>query len=257
MANPVQRDTPRPATPFGHEPVEAPEVLLQLRAVGKTYHMGDVAVPVLHDVNLDIRRGEITVIVGPSGSGKSTLLNLVGGIDRPSTGEVLFRGRDIASYSERQLTDYRRDRIGFVFQFYNLVSTLTAYENVLVSTEIVRGAMDPRQALELVGLQHRLDHFPAQLSGGEQQRVAIARAVAKRPDLLLCDEPTGALDLDTGRKVLRALVELNQALQMTIIVITHNVAIAGIAHRLLRLGSGTIASDTHNDHRMEPEEVTW
>jgi putative ABC transport system ATP-binding protein len=233
------------------------EVILQLRDVDKTYHIGDVQVPVLHRVNLDIRVGEITVIVGPSGSGKSTLLNMVGGIDRPSSGQVIFRGQDIAGYSEWQLTEYRRERIGFVFQFYNLVSTLTAYENVLVSTEIVRNAIPPREALDLVGLGHRMDHFPSQLSGGEQQRVAIARAVAKRPDLLLCDEPTGALDLATGRKVLRALVELNRARQMTIIIITHNLAIAGIAHRLLRLGSGTIASDTENLTRLEPEDVTW
>jgi putative ABC transport system ATP-binding protein len=233
------------------------ETILQLREVSKTYHMGDVEVPVLHDVNLDIHRGEITVIVGPSGSGKSTLLNLVGGIDRPTSGRVLFRSTDIASYSEGQLTEYRRERIGFVFQFYNLVSTLTAYENVQVSTEIARNAMDPQAALELVGLAHRLDHFPSQLSGGEQQRVAIARAVAKQPDLLLCDEPTGALDLETGRKILRALVELNVNLRMTIIIITHNVAIAGIAHRLLRLGSGTIAADTENLQRIEPEEVSW
>jgi putative ABC transport system ATP-binding protein len=235
----------------------AAEVILQLREVHKTYHMGDVAVPVLHEVNLDICSGEITVIVGPSGSGKSTLLNLVGGIDRPSSGRVVFRGRDIASYSERQLTEYRRERIGFVFQFYNLVATLTAYENVLVSTEIVRGAMPAVEALEMVDLGHRLDHFPSQLSGGEQQRVAIARAVAKRPDLLLCDEPTGALDLETGRKVLRALVDLNRAVRMTILIITHNVAIAGIAHRLLRLGSGTIAEDVANTAVIEPEEVAW
>jgi putative ABC transport system ATP-binding protein len=257
MAQRTDRGTPVRSVSRSAETSETPDVILRLRSVGKTYHMGDVSVPVLHDVNLDIRQGEVTVIVGPSGSGKSTLLNIVGGIDRPSTGQILFRDEDIANYSERQLTEYRRERIGFIFQFYNLVSTLTAYENVLVSTEIVRGAMDPHAALELVGLGHRLDHFPAQLSGGEQQRVAIARAVAKRPDLLLCDEPTGALDLDTGRKILRALIELNRTLRMTIIIITHNVAIAGIAHRLLRLGSGTIASDTENERRIEPEEVTW
>ena len=236
---------------------EALETILQLQDVDKTYRMGDVAVPVLHHVHLDIRAGEVTVIVGPSGSGKSTLLNMVGGIDRPTSGRVLFRGTDIASYNERQLTEYRRARIGFIFQFYNLVSTLTAYENVLVSTEIVPNSMDPKEALSLVGLGHRLDHFPSQLSGGEQQRVAIARAVAKKPDLLLCDEPTGALDLDTGRKILRVLVDLNQSLDMTIIIITHNVAIAAIAHRLLRLGSGTIAADTENTARIAPEEVSW
>ena len=232
-------------------------VILELRNVDKVYQMGDVSVPVLHRVGLRIRAGQITVLVGPSGSGKSTLLNLIGGIDRPTAGEVLFRGRDISRYTERQLTEYRRERIGFVFQFYNLVSTLTAQENVMVSTEIVRDAMEPREALQLVGLGHRTDHFPAQLSGGEQQRVAIARAVAKKPDMLLCDEPTGALDLETGRKVLRALVDLNHTKQMTIIIITHNVAIAGIAHRLLRIGSGTIAEDLELEERIEPEEVTW
>jgi putative ABC transport system ATP-binding protein len=231
--------------------------ILELRDVGKTYHMGDVDVPVLHDVNLRIDAGQITVIVGPSGSGKSTLLNLIGGIDRPTDGQVLFRGDDISRYSEKQLTEYRRLRIGFIFQFYNLVSTLTALENVMVSTEILKQSMDPLAALQLVELQHRTEHFPAQLSGGEQQRVAIARAVAKQPDLLLCDEPTGALDLATGRKVLRALVELNQRLQMTILIITHNVAIAGIAHRLIRLGSGRIAEDRWLERRIEPEEVTW
>lgn len=233
------------------------ETILELMDVDKTYRMGDVDVPVLHRVNLCVPAGQITVVVGPSGSGKSTLLNLVGGIDRPTNGSVLFRGTDISRYSERQLTDYRRQRIGFIFQFYNLVSTLTALENVLVATEIVSDAMPPREALDLVGLSHRVDHFPSQLSGGEQQRVAIARAVAKKPDLLLCDEPTGALDLATGRRVLRALVELNESLGMTIIIITHNVAIAGIAHRLVRIGSGTIAEDAEVTERIAPEEVSW
>jgi len=231
--------------------------ILELHDVDKTYRMGDVEVPVLHRVNLLLPAGQITVVVGPSGSGKSTLLNLVGGIDRPTSGQVLFRGKDISQFTERQLTEYRRERIGFVFQFYNLVSTLTALENVIVSTEIVKAPMDPVEALELVGLKHRLNHFPAQMSGGEQQRVAIARAVAKKPDLLLCDEPTGALDLATGRKVLRALVELNQSMQMTIIIITHNVAIAAIAHRMIRIGSGTIAEVIEVADRIEPEDVEW
>lgn len=231
--------------------------ILELRSVSKVYRMGDVDVPVLSDVNLAIEPGQITVIVGPSGSGKSTLLNLIGGIDRPTAGEILFRGDDISRYSERQLTDYRRQQVGFVFQFYNLVSTLNAWENVQVSTEIVRGAMDPHAALEIVGLGHREDHFPAQLSGGEQQRVAIARAVAKKPAILLCDEPTGALDLSTGRKILRALVELNRSLGMTILIITHNIAIAGIAHRLIRLGSGGISEDRQVTERVEPEQVSW
>lgn len=232
-------------------------VILTMKDVDKAYVMGDVEVPVLHGIDLAIKAGQISVIVGPSGSGKSTLLNMIGGIDRPSSGSIHFRDEDISHYNERQLTEYRRKRIGFVFQFYNLVSTLTALENVQVSTEIMERPMDPREALELVGLGHRLDHFPSQLSGGEQQRVAIARAVAKRPDILLCDEPTGALDLATGRKVLRALVELNASQQMTILIITHNVAIAGIAHRLIRLGSGVISENEPVANRIEPEEVTW
>lgn len=233
------------------------KTILRLCDVGKTYHMGDVEVPVLHDVDLEVAEGQITVIVGPSGSGKSTLLNLIGGIDRSSTGKILFRDHDITDYSERQLTEYRRERIGFVFQFYNLVPTLTATENVIVATEIAKDPMLAGEALNLVHMGHRLDHSPSQLSGGEQQRVAIARAVAKNPDLLLCDEPTGALDLETGQLVLRALVDLNQRLQTTVIIITHNVAIAGIANRLIRLGSGTIAEDRENASPISPEEVTW
>ena len=233
------------------------KTILRLCDVGKTYHMGDVEVPVLHDVDLEVAEGQITVIVRPSGSGKSTLLNLIGGIDRSSTGKILFRDHDITDYSERQLTEYRRERIGFVFQFYNLVPTLTATENVIVATEIAKDPMLAGEALNLVHMGHRLDHFPSQLSGGEQQRVAIARAVAKNPDLLLCDEPTGALDLETGQLVLRALVDLNQRLQTTVIIITHNVAIAGIANRLIRLGSGTIAEDRENASPISPEEVTW
>lgn len=234
-----------------------PPLLLALRDVAKTYHSGEIAVPVLHNVNLEIPRGDVLVIVGPSGSGKSTLLNIVGGIDSPSAGSVEFEGRDIARYSPAQLTQYRRENVGFVFQFYNLVPTLTALENVVVSTEISRQPMDPTEALQVVGLGHRLDHFPAQMSGGEQQRVAIARAVAKRPKLLLCDEPTGALDLETGRMVLKSLERLNQELDMTVVIITHNHAIAGMAHHCVRIGSGTIAEVTVNRDRVDPLQVTW
>jgi len=234
-----------------------PNPILRLREISKIYHMGDVDVPVLRDVDLAILEGQITVIVGPSGSGKSTLLNLIGGLDRPSQGQIFFRDQEVNTYSERQLTEYRREKIGFIFQFYNLVPTLTATENVVVATEIARNPMPPETALELVHLEDRSDHFPSQLSGGEQQRVAIARAIAKRPDLLLCDEPTGALDLETGRLVLRALVNLNQRLKTTILIITHNVAIAEIADRLVRLGSGTIAEDRPNESQISPEEVTW
>lgn len=232
-------------------------MILDIQNVSKTYFMGDVAVPVLHDIDLQIPDGEITVIVGPSGSGKSTLLNLIGGIDTPTSGTIRFREELISSYTERQLTDYRRENVGFVFQFYNLIPTLTATENVVVATQISRQPMLPSEALELVGLSHRLDHFPSQLSGGEQQRVAIARAIAKNPELLLCDEPTGALDLKTGRHILDVLVQLNHRLQKTVLIITHNLAIAGIGHRTVRLGSGTIAELIVNEHRIAAEEVVW
>jgi putative ABC transport system ATP-binding protein len=232
-------------------------VLLSLREVSKTYYSGEIAVPVLHGVNLEIPHGDVLVVVGPSGSGKSTLLNIIGGIDSPTGGDVFFEGRDIARYTPAQLTLYRRDSVGFVFQFYNLVPTLTAFENVVVSTEISRNPMDPGEALQVVGLGHRLDHFPAQMSGGEQQRVAIARAVAKRPKLLLCDEPTGALDLETGRMVLKSLSRLNEEHGMTVVIITHNLAIAGIAHHKVRIGSGTIAEVTVNERRVDPMQVTW
>jgi putative ABC transport system ATP-binding protein len=232
-------------------------MILDLQQVSKTYFLGDVAVPVLHDVNLQIPEGELTVVVGPSGSGKSTLLNLIGGIDSPTAGSIYFRDQLISHYNERQLTEYRRHSVGFVFQFYNLIPTLTALENVVVATNVSRQPMEPEQALELVGLSHRLDHFPAQLSGGEQQRVAIARAVAKNPDLLLCDEPTGALDLKTGRHILAALMRLNRELRKTVLIITHNLAIAGIGDRMVRIGSGTIAETTLNRQPVMAEEVVW
>jgi putative ABC transport system ATP-binding protein len=219
--------------------------------------MGDVEVPVLHDVNLDIASGAVTVVVGPSGSGKSTLLNLVGGIDRPSAGEILFDGRDIAHFSDAELTAYRRETVGFVFQFYNLVPTLTARENVMVSTEISSGGLDPDEALRLVGLEHRIDHFPSQMSGGEQQRVAIARAVAKNPRLLLCDEPTGALDLAIGRNILGVLCRLKRELEMSIVIITHNSAIADMSDFIVRIGSGTIAESHRNARPIEADAIEW
>jgi putative ABC transport system ATP-binding protein len=237
--------------------LHAQKTLLSLRNVGKIYHMGDVDVPVLHGVDLDLDKGELAVVVGPSGSGKSTLLNIIGGIDSPTSGEVFFEDRNLTRASESELTAYRRRNIGFVFQFYNLVPTLTAIENVLVSTEISRDPLDPLDALKLVGLEHRLDHFPSQLSGGEQQRVAIARAVAKNPKLLLCDEPTGALDLETGRKILKVINDLNEKLNMTVMIITHNSAISGLGHRTIRIGSGTIASSERHPQRTRPEDITW
>ncbi len=230
---------------------------MKLRDVGKVYQMGEVQVKVLRGVHLDLRPGELIVIVGPSGSGKSTLLNLMGGIDRPTSGEIWFRDRQISQFDERRLTTYRREEVGFVFQFYNLVPTLTARENVQLATEIAAEPIEPDEALRLVSLAHRVDHFPSQMSGGEQQRVAIARAISKRPSLLLCDEPTGALDLQTGRHVLRVLVDLNRELGTTIVIITHNVAIAGIGNRLIRIGSGSISEIRENRQPILPEEVKW
>ena len=238
------------------QPQDAPAIV-KLRDVSKVYRMGDVDVPVLNDVRLDVLQGELMVIVGPSGSGKSTLLNLIGGVDRPTGGEVWFDGRNIAALNEAGLTAYRRVSVGFVFQFYNLVPTLTARENVQVSPEISDDPLDPLEALELMELGHRVDHFPAQLSGGEQQRVAIARAIAKNPQLLLCDEPTGALDLETARTVLDMLGKLNRQLGKTVLIITHNSAIAAIADRIVRIGSGTIAEAAVNPRRIPPQEIVW
>ena len=233
------------------------EVLLHLDKIGKTFRMGEVAVEVLREVSLEIYRGELMVMVGPSGSGKTTILNIIGGLDTATIGNVWYRDRDLTTASQRELTRYRRDTIGFVFQFYNLVPNLTARENVLVSTEISRDPLDVDQVLEMVGLADRKHHFPSQLSGGEQQRVAIARALAKNPELLLCDEPTGALDFETGKKVLRLLVDLKNQLGKTILVITHNAAIADAADRVIRLRSGQIVESHANEHPVPPEEIVW
>ena len=231
--------------------------LLQLRSVGRTYVMGEVSVVVLRNVSLEIADGEFLAIVGPSGSGKTTILNLVGGLDTPTTGQVIYRDMDLTKARPAELTRYRRDEVGFVFQFYNLVPTLTARENVMVSTEIARDPLAVDEVLEMVGLAARSDHFPSQMSGGEQQRVAIARAVAKNPALLLCDEPTGALDFETGKRVLRLLVDLNRNLQKTVVVITHNVALAQVADRVVHLRSGQISSIEVNAAPIAPEEVIW
>ncbi|MBW3599350.1 MAG: ABC transporter ATP-binding protein [Planctomycetes bacterium] len=225
--------------------------------VGRTFQMGEVAVVVLTNITLDIRRGEFLALVGPSGSGKTTILNLIGGMDRPSVGSVLYKGRNLADASDRELTRYRREEVGFVFQFYNLVPNLTARENILVSTEIASAPRDADEVLRLVGLEDRAEHFPAQLSGGEQQRVSIARAVAKNPELLLCDEPTGALDFKTGKRVLRLLVDLNRQLGKTVVVITHNAALAEVADRVVHLRSGEISSMEENQNPVAPEEVVW
>ncbi len=231
--------------------------LLRLENVGKTFQMGEVPVEVLRHVSFDVYEGELLVMVGPSGSGKTTLLNIMGGLDSPTVGNVWYREQDLTTARPAELTRYRRNSIGFVFQFYNLVPNLTARENVLVATEISANPMDVDETLELVGLGERMHHFPSQLSGGEQQRVAIARALAKNPELLLCDEPTGALDFETGKHVLRLLIDLKEQLGKTILIITHNGAIAPAADRVIRLRSGEIHEIHDNPSPQPPEDISW
>lgn len=233
------------------------KVVLCAQDVTKTYEMGEVKVHALRGVSLSLYAGELMVLLGASGSGKSTLLNIIGGLDTPSTGSVHYRDQDITRADERQLTAYRRDHVGFVFQFYNLIPSLTAKENVALVTEISKHPMGPEAALELVGLQDRMDHFPAQLSGGEQQRVAIARAVAKQPDILLCDEPTGALDFRTGVRVLEVLEGINQRLGTTTAVITHNAAVSEMAHRVVQLADGAIQEELFNEIIRPAREIRW
>jgi len=228
-----------------------------VRGLEKRYQMGEVEVRALRGVSLDILAGEFVVILGPSGSGKSTFLNIIGGLDAPSGGQVLFKGTDLAGYTERQRTFYRRENIGFIFQFYNLMPNLTARENVELATEIARDPLNPDEALELVRLGARASHFPAQLSGGEQQRVAIARAIAKRPEVLLCDEPTGALDIETGKVVLNALHDSSERLGTTLIVITHNAVIGQMADRVIHMRDGEVSSIETNPHRMRADELAW
>jgi putative ABC transport system ATP-binding protein len=223
----------------------------------KTYLMGEIEVHALRDVDLDIFEREFVVLLGPSGSGKSTLLNILGGLDTPTSGQAWWRDHNLVCADDAELTRYRREHVGFVFQFYNLIPSLTVLENVALVTEIASKPLDPREALGLVGLDHRLDHFPSQLSGGEQQRVAVARAVVKSPDVLLCDEPTGALDYETGKVVLAAIARANEKLGTTTVVITHNAAIAGMADRVLRLGGGRIIGEERNSRRLSPDEVRW
>jgi putative ABC transport system ATP-binding protein len=238
-------------------PADTVAPVFRARGLEKTYHMGEVEVLALQGVDLDLFEREFVVILGPSGSGKSTLLNILGGLDAPTGGEVRFRDHDLVAADDRALTQYRREHVGFVFQFYNLIPSLTARENVALVTDIAANPMRAEEALALVGLGDRLDHFPAQLSGGEQQRVAIARAIAKRPDVLLCDEPTGALDVETGRLVLRTLVDVNREVGTTTVVITHNAVIAGIADRVLRMTSGRISDVRRNATRMSVDELSW
>ena len=239
---------------IGRDPMPT---LFDIRDLSKVYRMGEVEVHALRNVTLTLDEGTFVCLLGPSGSGKSTLLNIVGGLDVPTSGQVVYRTEDLTNADEAALTAYRRRHVGFVFQFYNLIPSLTALENVALVTEIVDAPMPPEEALRLVQLQERLHHFPAQMSGGEQQRVAIARAIAKRPAVLLCDEPTGALDISTGVVVLEALARVNAELGTTTVVITHNAAIASMAHRVIRLADGRVVAVEQRTERLSPRELVW
>ena len=233
------------------------QALFRARGLSKTYRTGDVEVHALRGVDLDIGRGEFIVLLGASGSGKSTLLNILGGLETPTAGEICFAGQPLSGASEAVLTAYRREHVGFVFQFYNLIPSLTVRENVALVTDIARNAMPVDEAVALVGLAPRRDHFPSQLSGGEQQRVAIARAIVKRPDVLLCDEPTGALDYQTGKLVLEVIAQVNRDIGTTAVVITHNAAIAAMADRVIYLGDGRIQRIEAHAQRLSPSELSW
>ena len=241
----------------GAIPRDAGDAIFHVRGVTKVYRMGDVEIHALRGINIDLYPGQFVVLLGPSGSGKSTLLNILGGLDVPTAGEVLYLDHDITSASESELTRYRREHVGFVFQFYNLIPCLTALENTALVTEIAENPMSPEECLRLVGLEERLHHFPSQLSGGEQQRVAIARAIAKRPQVLLCDEPTGALDYPTGKLVLEVLERVNRQLGTMTVVITHNAVIASMADRVIRISSGEIVDDRRNEKKAAPSELSW
>jgi putative ABC transport system ATP-binding protein len=245
---------PSPADPASPD---SAEIVFHAEGLTKIYRMGEVEVRALDGVDLDLYRGELVVLLGPSGSGKSTLLNILGGLDPPTTGTVICGGRDLAVAGEAELTEFRRHMVGFVFQFYNLIPSLTARENVAIVTEIARNPLTPEEALALVGLGERLDHFPAQLSGGEQQRVAIARAIAKRPQVLLCDEPTGALDSKTGVVVLEVLERINHEVGTTTALITHNADIARMAHRVIHLSDGRIGRIEINEKPCPAKELRW
>ncbi len=237
--------------------MDRPAPIFRARGLAKTYGSGEVEVRALHGVDLDIAGGEFVVLLGPSGSGKSTLLNILGGLDVASAGEVWFGPQRLDGAGEAELTAYRREHVGFVFQFYNLIPSLTVRENVALVTDIAANPMPVDEAVALVGLTPRRDHFPAQLSGGEQQRVAIARAIAKRPQVLLCDEPTGALDYQTGKLVLDVIARINREIGTTAVVITHNAAIAGMADTVIHLGDGTVQRIARNAHKLTPAELSW
>lgn len=235
----------------------AEETLLKIDRVTKKYGLGEITVEALKETSLEIKKGQMVVILGPSGSGKSTLLNIMGGMDKPTTGRIIFRGEDLSRADEARLTRYRREDLGFVFQFYNLIPDLTAKENVELAGNLVANPLPVSEVFQEIGLKERENHFPAQLSGGEQQRVSIARAAVKQPRLLLCDEPTGALDQETGKMILSLLLKINQKQQSTVVVVTHNTAIAAMARRLIRMSSGRIIEDRENLNPLPPERIDW
>jgi len=254
----VTFESPFPAAPRSGETSHGVALpVFTMRGVSKVYRMGEIEVHALRGIDLDLFPAELAVLLGASGSGKSTLLNILGGLDVPTSGRVTYLDHDLTRASDDELTAFRRDHVGFVFQFYNLIPSLTARENVAIVTDIAPAPMLPEEALAVVGLSDRLDHFPAQLSGGEQQRVAIARAIAKRPDILLCDEPTGALDFQTGKVVLDALDRANRELGTTTVVITHNASIGRMSDRIIRISSGRIVAIETNPERLRPEELSW
>ena len=230
---------------------------VEFKNVAKTYHMGEVEIKALHDASFTVEKGELVVIVGPSGAGKTTLLNILGGMDTLSSGKVLLDGREISDMNKRQLTQYRRQDVGFVFQFYNLIGNLTALENVELANQICKNPLNAEDVLRDVGLHERMKNFPSQLSGGEQQRVAIARALAKNPKLLLCDEPTGALDYQTGKAILKLLQDTSRKTGMTVIIITHNGALTAMADRVIKVKSGTVSSNQINEHPKDISEIEW
>ena len=247
----------QPTATSGTEPPRGPSPVFQVNGLTKIYRTGELEVHALRGIQLELYQSELVTLLGPSGSGKSTLLNILGGLDVPSAGTVFYRGRELTAADDQQLTRYRRLHVGFVFQFYNLIPSLTARENIALVTEIAPNPLSPQEALQLVGLGERMDHFPSQLSGGEQQRVSIARAIAKRPDVLLCDEPTGALDITTGVVVLEAIERVNRELGTTTAVITHNSSIAEMADRVILLADGKIASERRNSQKLSPADLHW
>lgn len=257
LLNPSENTVPDGEIRPPSDPCQPAEVLLRLEKVCRRFSAGTVPVEAVRNVDLEIYRGEFLVVVGPSGSGKSTLLHLMGGIDRPTSGRIFFGDQELTALSARDLTWYRRRHVGVVFQFFNLVANLTARENIQLAAELVPNPRDPEEVLRWVGLEDRADHFPSQLSGGEQQRVAVARALVKDPDLLLCDEPTGSLDFAAGKQVLKVLSDLNRLLGKTVVLITHNTALMALGNRIVRMRSGEVVEVRNNSRPLSVEEITW